>query len=317
LIDPATETFLGMLRASGGKPFHQLSVAEARDAVLGLSRAVGGAAEDLHQVVDRTLPVSGGDIGIRLYWPRAAAAGESLPIVMHYHGGGFVAGSIETHDVIARYYARHADALVVSVDYRLAPEHKFPTALEDSYAALRWAVDHAGELGADPTRVAVTGDSAGGTISAGLCLLARERGGPAIAYQALVYPAVDFDPAAVYPSRQQFGGGGYLLSNDDMRWFTSLYLTNPGDARDPRFAPFRTTDLSGLPPALVLTAGCDLLRDEGKAYADRLATAGVPVEYRCFEGTIHAFMSFSGAIPAAVEGLAFVSSRMRAALHRA
>lgn len=316
-VDSGTQTFLNMLKTSGGRPFHEMTAADARAAVVGLHHAIGGAGEEVHQVADRRIPVTNGDIAVRVYTPRATASGETLPIVMQYHGGGFVAGDLDTHDVIARYYANHADAIVVSVDYRLAPEHKFPAAVEDSYAALRWAADHAAELGGDARRLAVAGDSAGGTLATVVCQMAKTRGGPAIVFQALAYPSVDFDPAVDYVSRQQFGGGEYLLSNRDMDWFAGHYLDNVSlQTEDPRVSPLRG-DLTGLPPALVVTAGFDLLRDEGKHYADLLAAAGVPVEYHCFESTIHAFMSFGGVIPTAQEGLAFVAARLRAALHGA
>jgi acetyl esterase len=208
---------------------------------------------------------------------------------------------------------------VVSVDYRQPPEHKFPVAVDDSLAAVEWAVAHAGEIGGDPTRVAVAGDSAGGNLATVVCQLAKLRGGPRVAYQALIYPAVDLRGSAAatpeYPSRMQFGDGDYFLSRSDMEWFRSLYLGDVArESADPRVSPIAAADLSGLPPALVVTAGCDALRDEGRAYADRLSAAGVPVEYRCFEGTIHAFMSFAGAIPLGLEALSFVAARMKAAL---
>ena len=269
----------------------------------------------VHDATDRTIPVPGGEIGIRIYTPREVPAGTLLPMVLNFHGGGFVLGNLDTHDSIARYYARHADAIVIGVDYRLAPEHPFPAAVDDAYAALEWAGAHARELNGDANRVAVTGDSAGGNLSAVVCQLAKERGGPRIAFQALIYPAVEFDPRTNYPSRSEFGGGEYFLSTHDMAWFASLYLADvERQVADPRVSPLAARDLRGLPPALVVTSGCDPLRDEGKAYADRLAAAGVPVEYRCVEGTIHACMSFAGAIPAGLEMLTLVASRLRAAL---
>src|SRR5688572_10432932 len=241
----------------------------------------------------------------------------ALPIlVLHFHGGGFIAGSLDTHDSIARYLARHADAIVIGVGYRLSPEHRFPAAVDDAYAAVSWATAHASELHGDAGRVAVTGDSAGGNLSAVVCQLAKERGGPRIAFQALIYPAVDLDSRTDFPSRSEFGGGDHFLSTRDMAWFASMYLTDvERQVGDPRVSPLAARDLRGLPPALVVTAGCDPLRDEGKAYADRLAEAGVPVEYRCVEGTIHACMSFAGAIPAGLEMLTLVASRLQAALH--
>jgi acetyl esterase len=315
-VDTATRSFLDMIMASGGKPLNELPVSEVREAVRALSIQLACPKTEVQRVDDRRIHLGAHDIHVRIYFPRAVVGDERLPIVMHYHGGGYVAGDLDSHDSIARYYCKHSDAIVVSVDYRLAPEHKFPAAVDDSWEALRWAVDHAQEIGGNPARVAVTGDSAGGTLSAVLCQLAAVQGSPRIAFQALLYPGADFRPAASFPSRSQFGGGDYFLSNADLEWFAAMYLSDRAqDASDPRASPIISRDLSRLPPALVVTAGCDLLRDEGKAYADSLAAAGVPVEYRCFEDTIHAFVSFSGHIPAGTEALALVASRLRHALH--
>jgi acetyl esterase len=291
-------------------------VGEVRANIRGASAQLAPAPAAVATIEDRRVPAAGGDFGVRIYRPQTT--GAARPMVVYFHGGGWAAGDLDTHDATARYYAAHADVVVVSVDYRQPPEHKFPAAVDDSYAAVEWATAHAADIGGDATRVAVAGDSAGGNLAAVICQLAKQRGGPRIAYQALVYPAVDVrdpvdDPA--YPSRGLFGGGDFFLSMRDMEWFRSLYLTDAAtEAHDVRASPIAASDLAGLPPALVLTAGCDVLRDEGKAYADRLARAGVPVEYQCFEGTIHAFMSFAGAIPLGLEGLSFVASRLRAAL---
>jgi acetyl esterase len=307
------------MRSSGGKPIHETPLSEVRPAIRMMSQQLGGPPLGVHNVSDRTVRGPSGEFGVRLYTPRAPKPGERLPIILHYHGGGWVAGDVDSHDSISRYYCVHADAIVVSVDYRLAPEHKFPAAVDDSFAALMWAADHARDLGGDSDRLAVTGDSAGGSLSAVVCQLANARSGaPRVGFQALIYPSVDLDPSSDYPSRRQFGGGEYFLSTPDMEYFATLYLNNPAsDGKDPRASPIAFRDLAALPPALVVTAGFDPLRDEGKAYADRLAAAGVPVEYRCFEGTIHAFVSFSGAIPAGAEALAFIASRLRRALHQA
>jgi acetyl esterase len=267
-------------------------------------------------VEDRRIPVPGGEVGLRIYTPRPATPDRPFPIVVHYHGAGFVAGDLDTHDSIARFYCKHADAVVVAVDYRLAPEHRFPAPLEDSYAALQWAAAHAAELNGDARRIAVTGDSAGGNLAAAVCQLAKERGGAQPAYQALIYPVVDFRMTP-RPSLVEFGGGDFFLSLRDMEFFRSSYLADPERRmNDPHASPLLAADVSGLPAALVLTAGCDPLRDEGKAYADRLAAAGVPVEYRCFEQAIHAFISFAGAIPSGRDALSFVASRLHAGLHR-
>jgi acetyl esterase len=307
--------FLDGMRAAGGKPLHEQTIDEIRAMIGTVSQQLAAPPSAVHDVADRRIPAAGGDIGVRIYTPRALDAGESLPLLLHFHGGGWIAGDLDTHDSIARYFSRHADAIVVAVDYRLAPEHRFPVAVDDAYAGLTWAVAHAGEIRGDAARVAVAGDSAGGNLAAVVCQLAKARGGPSIAFQALIYPSVDFDLTAAYPSRSQFGGGDYFLSTRDMELFRSHYLRDSAsEVRDARASPIAASDLRGLPPALVVTSGCDLLRDEGRAYADRLAAAGVPVEYRCFEGTIHAFMSFAAAIPMAVEGLSFVANRLRVAL---
>jgi acetyl esterase len=319
--DAATLGFLDALKAAGRTPLWEQTIGEVRASIRAASLQLAGPSTDVHNVADRKMPVPGGEVGLRIYTPRAASPGNEVglfPIVVHLHGAGFVAGDLDTHDSIARFYCKHADAVVIAVDYRLAPEHPFPAAVDDAYAAVEWAVEHAREVSGDSRRIAVTGDSAGGNLAAVVCQLAKARNGPRIAFQALVYPVVDFSQPLAYPSRTQFGGGDFFLSNRDMEFFQSQYLTDARrQASDSRVSPLLAGDLAGLPAAVVVTAGCDPLRDEGKAYADRLAAAGVPVEYRCFEHTIHAFMSFGGAIPAGVEGLAFVASRMRAALHMA
>jgi acetyl esterase len=313
-LDTASKEFMNLLSSFGGPPLWELPIGAARTAVNGLSTQLCGPLTDVHEVINRKISGPTGEFGIRLYTPKASR--ELLPIVLHYHGGGWALCNLDTHDAIARFYCKHADAIVVSVDYRLAPEHKFPAAVDDSFAAFCWAVDHAGEFGGDPKRVAVTGDSAGGTLSTVVCQLAKSKGGPKIAFQALLYPAVDLDLKADYASRKQFDGPEYFLSLAEMEWFGSLYFNAPEqDVKDPRASPLLSPDLAGLPPALIVTAGCDALLDEGKAYADKLKSAGVPVEYRCFEGTIHAFVSFSGAIPKGSEAMALVASRLRQALH--
>lgn len=314
-LDQATTAFLEMLRASGGKPLYEQTVGEVRDAIRALSLQLGGPRAEVHHVSDRKIPGAAGEVGARLYLPRSAAKNELLPVVIHYHGGGWVAGDLDTHDAIARNYCKQADAAVLSVDYRLAPEHKFPAAAEDAYAALLWAFAHARDWGADPNRIAVTGDSAGGNLAAAVCQVTKARGGPRIAFQALLYPSLDLDPAGDYPSRKLYGGGDYFLSTRDMEWFASLYSVTSNEAiKDVRASPLAGRDLLGLPAALVVTAGFDPLRDEGRAYADRLTAAGVPAEYRCFEGTIHAFVSFSAAIPAGQEAVSLIASRLRKAL---
>ncbi len=315
LLDAATEEFLETRRAAQPPDVFAQPVAASRAATKAAAERLARPPIALARVEDRRISTPAGGLTIRVYWPRALADGERLPIVVYFHGGGFVLCDIDTHDAIARHLCRDADSIVVNVDYRLAPEHKFPAAVDDAFAATRWASSHAAEIGGDATRLAVAGDSAGGNLAAVVCQLARPRGGPAIAYQALFYPVVDLDPSAPFASRAEFGDGEYFLSNRDMEWFNEQYLNRPSDLQDPRASPLKSRDLTGLPPALVLTAGVDPLRDEGKAYADRLAAAGVRVEYRCVDRTIHAFLSFASVIPAGEKALAFVAERLHAALH--
>ncbi len=312
-LDTATAQFLELLRAAGRPPLYELPIDVARAGTKAASEQMARPPLDVHKVEDRRIETPAGKLGIRVYWPRHAKTGEQLPVAVFFHGGGFVLCDLDTHDPIARYLCRHGDCIVVNVDYRLAPEHKFPAAVDDAYAAVRWAANAAEELGADPRQIAVVGDSAGGNLATVACQIARARGGPAIAFQALLYPVVDLDPSTAFGSRAEFGGGEYFLSTRDMEWFTSQYLARLEQVNDPRASPLRQEDLRGLPPALVITAGCDPLRDEGKLYAERLAAAGVPVQYRCFEQTIHAFMSFAPAIPLGDQAIDFVAERLRAA----
>jgi acetyl esterase len=318
LLDSASGAFLEAMHAGGGQPLHELSVEDARAAVRGASQQLAPPSAEVERVEDRRISVAGEEIALRIYTPKRVGAGTAMPIVLHFHGGGWVAGDLDTHDSIARFYSANADAIVVAVDYRQPPERKFPAAVDDCYAAIEWAAAHTSELSGDRNRLAVAGDSAGGNLAAVVCQLAKARGGPAIAYQALIYPACDLrDPVddPKYPSRREFGQGEYFLSLRDMTWFRGHYLGDLArEPHDPRVSPIAAADLRGLPAALVVTAGCDALRDEGQAYANRLSADGVPVEYRCFEGTIHAFMSFAGAIPLGNEALSFVASRLRAAL---
>lgn len=220
---------------------------------------------------DRTLPGPAGEIGVRIY--SRETRGPS-PVIVHFHGGGWVVGSLDTHDPFCRYLGALTEAVVVSVDYRLAPEHKFPAAVEDAEAATRWVLDHATELGGDPERVFVSGDSAGGNLAASVALLLRESG---LRGQMLLFPVTDFDPEN-YASYQS-NATGYGLEANSMLWYFDQYLVSGEQRSDPRFAPMQAKDLSGLPPALVMTGEYDVLRDEGIRYAERLQQAGVAVTH--------------------------------------
>ncbi|HEX4107359.1 MAG TPA: alpha/beta hydrolase [Solirubrobacteraceae bacterium] len=286
-LDPQVQGLLEQFQAMGLKDFCDMSVEEARQ-TLALFIQLEGDAEDVAEVKDLEVPGPGGDIPVRAY----RVSGEARPIIVYYHGGGFVLGDIEVADKPCRQLANASDCHVVSVDYRLAPEAKAPAGAEDCYAATAWVAEHASELGGDG-RLAVSGDSAGGNLAAVVPLMARERGGPDIALQILLYPIVD---AVNESSSRSENGEGYLLTQASMRWFEDHYLNGADvDASDLRVSPLHG-DLSGLPPAIVVTAGYDPLRDEGNAYAAKLKEAGVPTVHLQNPGMIHGFMWLGGAI---------------------
>jgi acetyl esterase len=261
-------------------------------------------------VRDLVAPGPHGPIPLRLYRPAAAPAAGTAALVF-FHGGGWVLGNLESHDGMCRHLAERSGCVVVAVDYRLAPEHKFPAPLDDAGAATAWVAAQAGALGLDPARIAVGGDSAGGNLAAALCLAARDAGGPAIAWQMLLYPATDF--AMDTPSHRRFEEG-HLLTRESMLWFRDHYLTSPEEAAAWRASPLRAASVAGLPPALVLTASHDPLRDEGEAYGRRLAEAGVPVTLWRVPGQIHGFLPMGKAIAASAAVLDRLAAALRTAL---
>lgn len=262
-----------------------------------------GVTVELPDVHDAQVPGEDGrpDVPVRVYRPRAGAV---LPLVVLLHGGGFTIGSVETHDHLARRIARDVEAVVVSVDYRLAPEHPFPAAVDDSWTALRWAIAQAQQLGIDPARVAVAGDSAGGNLAAVLAQEARAAGGPSIAFQLLLYPVTD--GAREFPSTVE-NAEAPVLTRQSMEWFSAQYAgaADPAVVADApaRLAPLQASDLSGLPPAFVATAGHDPLRDDGEAYAAALQAAGVSTVVRRFDELVHGFVSYDTVSPACVAAL--------------
>lgn len=261
----------------------------------------------IHAVRDLKVPGAQGSILVRLYTPSAA---RSLPLIVFFHGGGFVICNVDMYDDLCRMLANFAGCAVASVEYRLAPEAPFPVPLEDCYAALKWLAAHGAELGLDPARLAVAGDSAGGNLAAATAILARDRQGPALRYQGLIYPCVD--PACESASAKALATG-YLLTRDTMLWFWGHYLKNAADRNNPLASPLRA-DLKGLPPATVVTAEFDPLRDEGEAYADSLRAAGVEVTGRRYLGMIHGFASMPYVTAVASRALADVGTDLKAAL---
>ncbi|MBX5450693.1 alpha/beta hydrolase [Thermogemmatispora sp.] len=283
-LDPNLRIYLDGLAAMNVPPISALSPQMAREAIAA-QLATAQIKEPVARVEDRRIPGPAGEIPIRVYTP---AGSGPFPLLVFFHGGGWVICNLETHDGLCRSLANGSGCVVVSVDYRLAPEHKFPAAVEDCYAATCWVAEHAAELNGDAQRLAVGGDSAGGNLTAVVTHLARERGGPPLVFQLLIYPATDF--TAETPSRRE-NGQGYSLTLADMLWFANHYLNSPDEARNPLVSPMLREDLRGLPPALVITAEYDPLRDEGELYGERLREAGVPVTIHRYEGMIHGFLT--------------------------
>ncbi|HEY3821482.1 MAG TPA: alpha/beta hydrolase [Polyangiaceae bacterium] len=263
-------------------------------------------------VYDRTVPGADGPRRARVYVPTSAPPSDA-PGLVYFHGGGWVVGSIESHDRVCRALAHRASLVVVSVDYRLAPEHPFPAAPEDAIAGTRWVLANAALLGMDASRVAVGGDSAGGNLAAVVSLALRDEARRP-AFQLLIYPATDLTRAL--PSHALFGDS-YFLSKAAGDWYLGLYLRSPGDATKPLASPLFVDDLSRLPPALVITAGFDPLRDEGKAYAEKMRAADVPVEQVCLDGQMHGFLVLGSAVRDASRTVDLVAARLRSALAKA
>ena len=298
-----------LIEGMAGSPGpHELPLGEAR-AFLDAGDALAGEREDVVEVTDREIPGPHGPIAIRVYRPSDDTA---LPIAVFLHGGGFTMGSLDSHDRVCRALANRSGCLVVAVDYRLAPEHRFPIGIDDSYSATAWIAEHAADLGGDPERIAIGGDSGGGTFGAVVCLLARDRGAPKIRFQYLLNPGgLDFDYSR--PSCAD-NADGCFLTMDAVRWIEGQYFTDPAQKDDPRAALNLAPDLSGLPPAVVLTAEHDPVRDQGLEYVRRLREAGVPVQHTDYPGMIHGFVNFKGAIDDGERGLDELADAIRVGL---
>jgi acetyl esterase/lipase len=305
-LAPAARTLIEQLEAAEGPSLWEMPVEQARE----LSGVMGALDEppEVAAVEDRVIPGPAGEIPVRIYTPSSPAP---RPVVAFFHGGGFVICSIDTHDGLARRLANATGAVVVSVEYRLAPECRCPGAADDCYAATKWTHEHASELGGDPARLMVAGDSAGGNLAAVVAQMARERGGPPIRSQVLVYPVIDV--ACDTPSYTE-NAEGYFLDAAGMHWFWAHYLGPDGDGTHPYASPIRAGDLSGLPPAIVITAEYDPLRDEGEAYAEALQAAGVPVSTRRYDGMIHGFVSMPMLFPEADDAMTVIVDALQPAL---
>ena len=285
-LHPQCKTFLDQLAAMGGRPLHEMTPQEARG--MTLPPELAGPEEPVHRVENRTIPGPGGPIPIRLYAPTDGVR----PGLIYFHGGGFVLGNLDSGDRPCRALANASGCVVISVDYRLAPEHKFPAAVEDAYAATTYVASHGEEFAIDAGQLAVGGESAGANLATVTALRARD-GGPRLSFQLLVYPLVDFDDDS--PSMREYAND-HFLTVDALDYFAGHYLRDAADRRNPEASPMRMNDLAGLPPAFILTAECDPLRDQAEAYAARLKAAGVRVVLKRYEGMIHPFLSLAGIV---------------------
>lgn len=313
-LDPISQAVVNGINASGVVPFRRFDPVQARAEILKLR--VERPAIPTHPVAsvwEESFVTPEGPVKVRILQPRVPAPTERLGAVIYLHGGGFFAGGLDETDLIVRQIAKDADVVVINVEYRLSPEVKFPVAVNDAYAALEWTVQEAERLGIDPSRVVMAGDSAGGNLTIVTALQTRDRGGPALAMQVPIYPSLDLRPRPNYESRVRLGSGELFLMNDDIEWMLDHYFTDRSEGNDWRASPILAPSFAGLPPALVVTASHDPLVDEGKLYADRLKEAGVPVEYACFDGTIHGFVSMASVIPAGATAMTLICDRIKKA----
>lgn len=305
-LDPQVHAHLDRLAAVNFTALHTVSPERARAGARQLTAASVRDGEKVADVADRTIATEAGDLAIRIYRPLGAPDGDGvLPGIVFFHGGGYVLGDLDSHDGFARALANGAQSIVVSVDYPLAPENKFPASIEAGYAATRWIADHGEELGVDSTRLAVAGDSAGGNLAAVVALKARGAGQPHITFQLLIYPDLDFRRSSY--SITEFAGKYGNVTREAQEWFMDHYLPTKADRLNPLVSPLLEPDLSGLPPTLIITAEYDALRDEGEEYGRLLEAAGVPVTVNRYDGMIHEFLRhpFDGA-KAAVSDLTAV-----------
>jgi len=302
-LDEATAGFLTQLAESGSKPLHELTPAEARG-FGAMLRDLFGPGPDVEKSYDVELATADGhSFSVRVLIP----AGEIRAVIVYYHGGGWVIGNIDEFDHLARALANGLHAAVVNVDYRLAPEHRYPAAADDAFTALKWAAGQMTEIAGGPVPLVVMGDSAGGNLSAVVAQKARDAGGPELAAQVLIYPVTDanLDNGSYSDPENQL-----MLTRDAMIWFWDHYAPDPASRANPDASPLQTEDLAGLAPAIVLTAEHDVLREEGETYAERLRQAGVPVEHRRFPGQMHGFFTMVNLLPGSADGIAYVCEHL-------
>ncbi len=305
-LHPEAQQLLAALDAAGLPPFEHMTVPQAREAAKGFIDLQGEPEEIATE--DRTIPGPAGDLPVRVYTP---AGDGPKPVIVYFHGGGWVIGDLDVCDNPVRRIANRTGAVVVSVDYRLAPEHVYPAAFDDSFAATAWVAEHAAELGGDPERIATCGDSAGANLAAAVAIAARDRQGPRLAAQLLIYPVTDFNFTT---GSYEQNGEGYLLTKGSMQWFWAHYLGAQELGKDAFACPARADNLVGLPPAFVATAEFDPLRDEGEAYAANLRTASVDVTAKRYDGMLHGFAWTLGATPSGAVMIDDLAAAFRRAL---
>ncbi|MGK0478954.1 MAG: acetyl esterase [Ilumatobacter sp.] len=305
-LDPAAVALLQQMEEAGGPALNELSPEESREAAQGFAE-LGGPGDDVADQSDRTIPGSGGAIPIRVYTPDGDGP---FPCLVYFHGGGWVIGDLEMVNAACRNLSARTGCVVVSVDYRLSPEHKYPQPFDDCFEATKWVVEHGDEIGVDGTRVAVGGDSAGGNLAAAVSLRARDEGGPALAMQLLVYPVANHGYDTDSYTRN---GENYLLTTDMMKWFWDHYLGSDADGENPYVSPLRADDVSNLPSATVFTAEFDPLCDEGEAYAAKLTDAGVDVRHTRFDGQIHGFFPMLLVFEAAGKAIDMAAADLKSA----
>jgi len=304
MLDPQARALIDLMIERGVPPTHTLTPAQARS----FYRDRRGFTQPEPPPMAEVQDLMAGSVPVRLYRPTATQTPQ--PVLVYLHGGGWTIGDLDTHDVLCRQLARDGACAVVSVDYRMGPEHRFPVAVEDCVEAFSWVQAQAQALHLDASRMAVGGDSAGGNLAAALCLVQREAGRPMPAFQMLIYPATDM--RAVAPSHTT-NGQGYMLTNDSIHWYRGNYIADQADWSDWRASPLLASSHAGLPPALVLTAGFDPLRDEGLQYANALSAAGVPTQYVCFERQIHGFITMGRVIEEAHTAVGLCGTALRRA----
>ena len=310
-LDPKAQLVAWVVRQFRTENVAEAGAPAVRDMFSRAVQVVGEPGLPVHRVEDRTIPGLAGDMRLRLLYPRAADG--PLPVVMYFHGGGFVVGDIDSYGASARRICIASDAIVAMPDYRLAPESKFPAGINDCVEATKWVASNAATFGGDPKRLAISGDSAGGCLVAVVSQILRDEGGPKLTFQAMLYPMTDWFPDL--PSIEAFGNFDLVLTNKRLRWMESMYLDQTADRDDPRVAPVRANNFADLPPAVLVTTGFDPVLDEGLLYGQKLRQAGVPVNHRHYPTQLHGFTFLGRFTPESQEALDFVGHQLRDALH--